>query len=160
MENDRILAIRNLKGISDYQFGPEITDILFEDLDEIRVIRSKNTGKIRYIHLKDDLLLTLRPTNGLFTLGFLAAEMIIKRTNTPKLRAVILSEVSKFIRDGRNVFCKHIIDIDEDLRPNDEVIIVNQEQEILAIGRVKLPIPYIKNFNRGVGIDVRKGNRK
>jgi len=160
MEKDRLLALRKLKGISDYQFGPDITDILFNDLDKIKIIRSKNTGKIRYIHLKEDLLLTLKPTNGFFTLGFLAADMIIKSTSTPKLRAVVLNEISEFIREGRNVFCKHILDIDEYLRPNDEIIVVNQEQEILAIGRVKIPIPYIKYFNRGVGIDVRKGNRK
>ncbi|MFO7797049.1 MAG: PUA domain-containing protein [Promethearchaeati archaeon] len=159
MEKDRLLALRKLKGISDYQFGPDITDILFNDLDKIKIIRSRNTGKIRYIHFKEDLLLTLKPTNGFFTLGFLAAHMIIKSTNTPKLRAVVLNEISEFIREGRNVFCKHILDIDEDLRPNDEIIVVNQEQEILAIGRVKIPIPYIKYFNRGVGIDVRKGNR-
>ena len=160
MEKDRLLALRKLKGISDYQFGPDITDILFNDLDKIKIIRSKYTGKIRYIHLKEDLLLTLKPTNGFFTLGFLAADMIIKSTSTPKLRAVVLNEISEFIREGRNVFCKHILDIDEYLRPNDEIIVVNQEQEILAIGRVKIPIPYIKYFNRGVGIDVRKGNRK
>jgi archaeosine-15-forming tRNA-guanine transglycosylase len=159
MEIERILAIRKLKAISDYQFGPEITDILFRDLDEIRIKRSKNTGKIRYIFRGEQLLLTLKPTNGLFTLAFLACDMIISNTKSPKLRAVVLTEISEFIRKGRNVFCKHIVDIDESLRPNDEIIVVNQEQEILAIGRVSIPVPYIKEFTRGVGVDIRKGQK-
>ena len=159
MDINYLLGLRKLKGISDYQFGPEITDILFSDPSKIELIRSKNTGKIRYIHLNNKLLLTLKPTNGFYTLGFLAAEMIINNTESPKMRAVVLTEISKFIKKGRNVFCKHIVDIDEYLRPNDEIIVVNQDQEILAIGRVAIPIPYIKAFNRGVAIDVRKGNR-
>jgi len=159
MDINYLLGLRKLKGISDYQFGPEITDILFSDPSKIELIHSKNTGKIRYIHLNNKLLLTLKPTNGFYTLGFLAAEMIINNTESPKMRAIVLTEISKFIKKGRNVFCKHIVDIDRDLRPNDEIIVVNQDQEILAIGRVAIPIPYIKSFNRGVGIDVRKGNR-
>lgn len=157
MDTTRLLALRKLHSISDYQFGPEITNILFKNNDKIQIIRSKNTNKIKYVHLNDKLLLSLKPTTGLFTLSFLAAEHIINRTTVPKLRAVVLSEISEFIKKGRNVFCKHITAIDENLRPMDEVIVVNQEEEVLAIGRVNVPIPYIKTFTRGVGVDVRKG---
>ncbi|TFG00425.1 MAG: pseudouridine synthase [Promethearchaeota archaeon] len=157
MNTTRLLALRKLHAISDYQFGPVITKILFNNESEIEIIRSANTNKIKYIHLKDELLLSLKPTTGLFTLSFLAAKIIINETKCPKLRAVVLSEISKFIKKGRNVFCKHITDIDTDLRPMDEVIVVNQEDEILAIGRINIPIAYIKTFNRGEAINVRKG---
>ncbi len=159
MEIPRLLALRKLKAISYYQFGQEITPILFRELNNIIIVRSKNTNKIKYVHLKDtdELLLSLKPTNGLFTLSFLAAQMIVKETRPPKLRAIVLTEISEFILKGRNVFCKHVIDIDDELRPMDEVIVVNQQDEVLAIGRVKIPIAYIKSFTRGVAIDVRKG---
>ncbi|TFF88832.1 MAG: pseudouridine synthase, partial [Promethearchaeota archaeon] len=157
MNVTRILDIRQLKGISDYQFSPEITDILFKNMEQIELKKSKNTGKIRYLYEKDELLLTLRPTNGLFTLGFLAANKIVNNFAPPVMRAIVLTEISEFIKEGRNVFCKHVVDIDEDLRPMDEVIVVNEQDVILAIGRVKIPVPYIKDFNRGVAIDVRKG---
>ncbi|MEJ2248388.1 MAG: pseudouridine synthase [Candidatus Lokiarchaeota archaeon] len=157
MNVTRLLDIRKIKGISDYQFRPEITDVLFEDIEKIEIRKSKNTGKIRYLYIEDELLLTLRPTNGLFTLGFLAARKIIQHFPPPIMRVIVLSEISEFIKEGRNVFCKHVVDIDNDLRPMDEVIVVNQEDEILAIGRVKIPVSYIKSFDRGVAIDVRKG---
>jgi archaeosine-15-forming tRNA-guanine transglycosylase len=157
MDTSRLLGLRKLRAISDYQFGPEITDILFNNDDDTQIIRSRNTNKIKYVHLNDQLLLSLKPTTGLFTLSFLAAELIIEELAHPKLRAVVLTEISEFIRKGRNVFCKHVADIDEDLRPMDEVIVVNQEEEILAIGRLNIPIDYVKTFNRGVGIDIRKG---
>ena len=47
METEQLLAIRKIKAISDYQFGPEITDILFDDIVNIRIKRSKSTDKIR-----------------------------------------------------------------------------------------------------------------
>jgi archaeosine-15-forming tRNA-guanine transglycosylase len=157
MDTARLLGLRKLHAISDYQFGPEITNILFKNDDDIQILRSKNTNKIKYVHLNGELLLSLKPTTGLFTLSFLAARHIIEGTTYPRLRAEVLTEISEFIRKGRNVFCKHVTNIDEGLRPMDEVIVVNQEGEILAIGRVNIPIAYVKTFNRGVGIDVRKG---
>jgi len=155
-----LLGLRKVKAICDYQFDPEITDILFDNQEEIRLERSKNTNKIRYIYIKDNLLLTLRPNNGFFTLSFFSAKKIISNTTPPKLRAVVSTEISDFIKNGRNVFCKHVIDIDENLRPMDEVIIVDQNDELLAIGRLKIPIAYVKTFKNGVAINVRKGINK
>ncbi|TFG21597.1 MAG: pseudouridine synthase [Promethearchaeota archaeon] len=157
MNNEILLGLRKIKGISDYQFGIDITDILFDEIDNIRIERSKNTNKIRYIYYKNSLMLALRPTNGLFTLSLFSAKKIIENTQTPRLRAIILTEVSDFIRKGRNAFCKHIVNIDHTLRTLDEVIVVNQKDELLGIGRLKIPIPYIKTFKTGIAVNIRKG---
>ncbi len=155
-----MLGLRKVKAICDYQFDPEITDILFSNKEDIRLERSKNTDKIRYIYIKDNLLLMLRPSNGFFTLSLFSAKKIIDNTTPPKLRAIVSTEISEFIKKGRNVFCKHIINIDENLRPMDEVIVVDQNDELLAIGRLKIPIAYVKSFKNGVAINVRKGINK
>jgi predicted RNA-binding protein (TIGR00451 family) len=155
--NNPYLAIRKIKAISDYQFGSSITDILINREDEIRIERSKNTNKIRYIYFEDDLMLTLRPNNGLFTLSLFSAQKIIENTTSPKLRAVVLNDISEFIKKGRNVFCKHVVNIDKDLRPNDEVIVVNENDELLGIGRVKVPVAFVKTFDSGIAVNVRKG---
>ena len=152
-----LLGLRKIKAISDYQFGPEITDILLEDVGNIRIERSRNTDKIRFIYHENDLILTLRPTNGFFSLTIPSARKILKRTKPPKLRTVVLTEISDFIKEGRNVFCKHVVDIDTDLRPMDEVIVVNQDDELLAIGRLKIPAQQVKFFQSGIAINIRKG---
>jgi len=157
MNNEILLGLRKIKGISDYQFGIDITDILFDEIEKIRIERSKNTNKIRYIYYKNNLMLALRPTNGLFTLSLFSAKKILENTQAPRLRAIILTEVSEFIRKGRNVFCKHIVNIDNSLRTLDEVIVVNQKDELLGLGRLKIPIPYIKAFKTGVAVNIRKG---
>ena len=157
MGTEFLLDLRKIKGISDYQFGNDITDILFDKSEKIRIERSKNTKKIRYVYYNNNLMLALRPTNGLFTLSLFSAKKIIENTQTPRLRAIILTEVSDFIRKGRNVFCKHIVNIDNNLRTLDEVIVVNQKDELLGLGRLKIPIPYIKAFKTGVAVNIRKG---
>jgi predicted RNA-binding protein (TIGR00451 family) len=133
---------------------------LLKDIENIRIERSRTTNKIRYIYYENELILTLRPNNGFFTLSLNSAKKIIDKTLSPKLRVVVLNEISEFIKRGRNVFCKHVVGIDDELRPSDEVIVVNQNDELLAIGRLKLPVGYVKSFSNGIAVNVRKGVNK
>jgi predicted RNA-binding protein (TIGR00451 family) len=151
------LDLTKIKGISDYQFTPKITDILFEFKDNIKIEYSKSTKKIKYVYEDGNLLLSFKPTNGFFTLSLLAAKKILAKTDQPLMRVVVLNEISEFIKEGRNVFCKHVIEMDPNLRPLDEVIVVNKDDELLAVGRLMIPVPYIKAFDSGVAIKVRKG---
>ncbi|MFX0106473.1 MAG: PUA domain-containing protein [Candidatus Hodarchaeota archaeon] len=157
MDSPLLLGLRKIKSISDYQFGKEITDILFDDINQIRFERSPNTNKIRYIYYMDNLLLTLRPTNGFFTLTLYSARKLTDKIDPPKLRVIVLNDISEFIKEGRNVFCKHVVDIDEDLRPLDEVIVVNQNDELLGIGKLRIPVSYVKSFSHGIAVNIRKG---
>ena len=160
MDSKLLIGIRQVKAISDYQFGKQVTDVLFEEIQDIHLKRSRSTNKIRYIYKGDNLMLTLRPNNGFLTLSFYSANIIVKNCLPPKMRVIVLNEISEFIEKGRNVFCKHVVELDEELRPLDEVIVVNQNDELLAIGRLKLPVSYIKDFSIGVAVNVRKGTYK
>ncbi|MFW9894438.1 MAG: PUA domain-containing protein [Candidatus Thorarchaeota archaeon] len=157
MDTKLLLGLRQVKAISDYQFGKDITDLLFNDLDKIRIERSVATQKIRYVYIDNELILALRPNNGFFTLSIHSARIIIKNTVPPKLRVIVLNDISEFIKKGRNVFCKHVIDVDESLRASDEVIVVNQDDELLAIGKLKLPPMYMTSLSSGIAVNVRKG---
>src|SRR5665648_597033 len=106
------LILRKIRAISDYQFGSAITDVLFDNPDSIHLIFSKNTGKMKHIYEKEKVLLNFRPKIGLFTLTFHSASKIISELPIPKMRAVVLNDISEFIRKGRNVFCKHLLEID------------------------------------------------
>ena len=160
MQTELLLGLRQIKAMSDYQFGNEITDVLFDNIDLISLERSPNTNKIRYVYYNNNLMLTLRPTSGFFTLTLFSAAMIINNISAPKQRVLVLNDISEFIKEGRNVFCKHVVEIDENLRPMEEVIVVNQEDELLGIGKLKIPINYVKAFSRGIAVNIRKGINK
>jgi uncharacterized protein with predicted RNA binding PUA domain len=157
METKTLLGLRQVTAISDYQFGKEITDVLFDDFEKINFERSPNTNKIRYISYNNRLLLTLRPTNGFLTLTLFSAQILINKISPPKLRVIVLNDISEFIKKGRNVFCKHVVDIDENLRSLDEVIVVNQDDELLGIGKLRIPVSYVKSFSHGIAVNIRKG---
>ena len=160
MEIKHILDLRKIKGISDYQFGQEVTDILFGNEENISIEYSRNTGKIKHVFYENNLMLNLRPTNGLFTISLFTANLINENLASPYLRAIVLDDISEFIKEGRNVFCKHVVEIDKNLRPQDEIIVTNQSAELLAIGKLVVPITYINSFKNGIAIKVRRGVNK
>jgi archaeosine-15-forming tRNA-guanine transglycosylase len=38
--------------------------------------------------------------------------------------------------------------------------VVNQENDLLAIGKLVIPVPYVRSFKTGIAIKVRKGIAK
>jgi len=160
MSNSDPYIMEIVKAIIEYQFSPIITNVLFEGSRNIDIHYSKNTGRIKHIYVDDELFLNYRPNVGLFTLSFNSAKRIIKKTDPPLLRIIVLDEISDFIKEGRNVFNKHVVDIDDSLRPLDEVIVVNQLDELLGIGRLMIPVPYVRSFKNGIAVNIRKGINK
>ena len=62
--------------------------------------------------------------------------------------------------NGKSVFAKFIIDCDENIRSNDEVLIVNEEGELLAFGKALLNHKEMLDFKTGQAIKTRKGFKK
>ena len=52
---------------------------------------------------------------------------------------------------------KFVLDVDKDIRANDEVLIVNEEDELLAYGKALLGSSEMMDFMTGQAIKTRKG---
>ncbi|HDO20138.1 MAG: pseudouridine synthase [archaeon GB-1867-097] len=147
--------IYRLRRIAEYQFGEGIGDIIFPDDVEIEI--SKRTGKIKRITLKGKVLATLRPRDGMIALTVEGAKKIKEKIKPPKLRVTVMNEVAKYIRKGRNVFAKHVKDADPEIRPGSEVIIVDEEDNLLAVGKAILNGKEMIAFKSGIAVKVRRG---
>jgi len=147
--------IQKIRSVADYQFGRGVGAKLFPD--NVRIVYSINTGKIRHIHLGEEMLATLRPTTGLFVLTLVGAKRLVREVDTPKLSVKLEDYAEPFVAKGRSAFAKHVIDTDDEIRPNEEVIVISQNNEILAVGRALLTGTEMKAFSRGVAVRVRKG---
>ncbi len=123
----------------------------------VRIVFSKRTGRIRHVYLREKMLATLRPTDGLFSLTITGAKRIMEHMRTQRLWVKIQEEAEPFVVGGRSVFAKHVIDADEEIRPQEEVIVVNEKGEVLAVGRAILSGREMKTFRRGVAVRVRRG---
>jgi predicted RNA-binding protein (TIGR00451 family) len=148
-------ALQKIRSVADYQFGRDAGKKLFPD--EINIVYSKNTGKIRHIHLKKELLATLRPTTGLFVLTLAGAKRLNSEVKPMRHWVKIMDDAEPFVAKGRSVFAKHVIDADEEIRPNEEVVVINGKSEVLAVGRALLSGKEMKEFRRGVAVRVRRG---
>ena len=148
-------ALRKIRSIADYQFGKGVGAKFFPD--DTRIVYSRNTGKIRHIHYKETMLATLRPTTGLFILTVNGAKRMISEANPPRLLVIIEDDAAPFVAKGRSAYAKHVTDVDLEIRPNEEVIVVNSNNEVLAVGRALLSGTEMKAFCRGIAVRVRHG---
>jgi predicted RNA-binding protein (TIGR00451 family) len=148
-------ALEKIRSVADYQFGRDAGTKLFPD--EVRIVYSKNTGKIRHIHLKEELLATLRPTTGLFVLTLAGAKRLVREVKPLRCWVKVHDDAEPFVAKGRSAFAKHVIDAKDEIRPNEEVVVVNRENEVLAVGRALLSGKEMKEFNRGIAVRVRRG---
>ncbi len=126
-------------------------------LDQLKFTYSRRTGRFKSILWQGQDFCNFKPDIGLFALGYGGAKYLIEKLPRPALRVVIQDDVGTFISEGRNIFAKHVVDIDPSLLPEDEVIAVNTQDHLLGVGRLILPPIEVKKFNWGVAVKTRKG---
>jgi predicted RNA-binding protein (TIGR00451 family) len=123
----------------------------------VEIAYSKRTGRIRYVYLNGKRLATLRPTDGLFSLSVTGAKRIAENAVFVKCFVTVQNDVSEFIADGGDVFAVHVVKADQEIRAKDEVIVVDEGDKVLAVGRAVLSGEEMKVFKIGVAVKVRRG---
>jgi 7-cyano-7-deazaguanine tRNA-ribosyltransferase len=141
--------------MADYQFGSGSGKALFEG--DTNITKSKKTGKIRHIYDKDDLIATLRARDGVLVLGMEGARRLHSHLPYPVNRVVVNEDAEPFAREGKSIFAKFIIDCDMNIRASEEVLVVNQDDELLAFGKSILNAEEFTSFNTGQAVKTRKG---
>ena len=145
-----------VKGILNYQFGDNIGDKIIEKYKEkIKIDKSKKTGRIRRIYIDDKLFGTIEPTTGFIILTFYGGLIVKELLKFPKYRIVVKDEAVKFIKEGKSVFNKFVDNLDENILPKDIVLIVDKNDNLLAIGESLLSGKEIKDFKIGVAAKVK-----
>jgi conserved protein with predicted RNA binding PUA domain len=147
-----------VRSIADYQFGKGVGAQLFPDKIEIQY--SPRTGRIRFINLNGERLATLRPTDGVLSLSLKAAQIMAQKTPFAKCFVTVKNEVSKFIAAGGDVFAVHVVKVDAEVGAKDEVIILDEDGQVLAVGRTMLSSEEMKVFKTGVAVKIRHGTKE
>jgi uncharacterized protein with predicted RNA binding PUA domain len=154
MEN----SLAKVRSIADYQFGKGVGILLFPSNIEIQY--SPRTGRIRFITLNGERLATLRPTDGVLSLSIKAAVFMAEKTPFAKCFVTVKNEVSKFIAEGGDVFAVHVVKVDAEVGAKDEVIALDEDGQVLAVGRTILSSDEMKAFKIGVAVKVRHGRKE
>ncbi len=140
---DKNLPLRRFKAVADHQFGQGTG----EDLASEAVVRGKYP---RFQHLlnKKELLATMRPSNGLLTLSLKGAERLAARTQQ---KVVFAGDELR----GSSLFAKGVLEANPEIRPGDEVLIVNQTDELLGVGHAVLPGQWMTKTSYGIAVRIR-----
>ena len=144
--------------IADYQFGKNVGAKLFPE--NVQTEHSPRTGRIRFINLDGERLATLRPTDGLLSLSIKAAKFIAENISYAHCFVKVKNDVSKYIAAGGDVFAVHVIKADSEIRASDEIIVVDEQGTVLAVGKAMLSSAEMTAFKIGVAVKVRHGEEK
>lgn len=144
---------RRISAVADMQFGPCASEALFTG--KIHVIKSKRTGKIRNIICDGSHIVSMRAEDGLFTLKIDGGRRLHARLKYPLLRVIIAPDAVPFIREGKSVFAKFVVDCDPDLRPYDECLLVDDQDVFLGVGRTLLTRNEMLAFGYGLAVKTR-----
>lgn len=115
---------------------------------------SKRTGRLRRVLLNGKEVLVIRAADftplltkeGLRLIGPLARRVVVVKGGTEGA-----------IRRARNVFCKHVVGTQSNIKPRDEVVVVGEGGGVLAVGKAVLPGEHMLRFKSGVAVMVRRG---
>ncbi|MFQ6051514.1 MAG: tRNA guanosine(15) transglycosylase TgtA [Candidatus Hydrothermarchaeota archaeon] len=150
-KNEEFSSIK-IEKLIDFQFGSGIGKF-FSKFD----FRKGRKGRIKYLIDGEDVVATLR-TDGTFSLSFLGAKILHDSLEFPKYRVVISEEAEKFVKEGKSAFSKFVVDADMNIRPQEEVLVVNKNDSLLGVGRSILSSEEMMRFKRGVAVKVRHGS--
>jgi predicted RNA-binding protein (TIGR00451 family) len=147
--------IAQIRTIADFQLGKAAGKALFPD--DVQIVLSRRTGRIRHVYLNGKLLATLRPTDGMFSLTGAGAKRLLERVKPRRLWVKVQEDVEPFVAQGKSVFAKHVVDADKMIKPQEEVIVIGRENGVLAVGKAVLTGREMKAFKHGVAVKVRRG---
>jgi len=146
-----------INAILTYQFSEEFARAFLKPFSTMIVKFSRSTGKIREIYYENKPQASYRPPFGTFSISLAAALRILPLLPPLQHRVVVLSDVADFIKTGKSVFAKHVVGIDPTLHIGDEVLVVDQVDNLLAVGKLHLPPHYFPSMQFGSAVKVRKG---
>ncbi|MCS7116920.1 MAG: PUA domain-containing protein [Nitrososphaerota archaeon] len=140
--------------VVDYLFGKGVSKSL--PLDKLEFVFSPRTKRLRNILLNGKLVATVRPDGGL-ALTIFGAELLSKSDKFIENCIVIKDDAVDYVSRGRSVFCKHVVKCGRRIRPGSEVVVLNNEGKVVAVGKAILSARMIKRFKDGVAVKVREG---
>jgi len=149
--------LRRLRAILEHQLGVSgIGEKVFPEGVLLKI--SRNTGKIREILAPTgEVIATVLASTYTFNLKLLAAKIIHETVPPPKLRVIIANEIAEdLVTYGNTVFAKHILYVDEDLRAGSEALVVDENDNLLCVGRLILSPDEIIHFITGPAVKLRE----
>ena len=137
---------RQVERLLRWQFGPLVAESLAPRLTAERSVR---TGRLRRIRSGEQTAFVLgndalpRPT-------FFGARLLLEALPAGRGRVTVDRDAAPFVREGRSLFSKFVVSADPALVPDASVLLVDEDDGLLGVGRLLLSPWEMERFRRGV----------
>ena len=143
---------RRVSMLLDYIFGKEVSKTISGLKVDLKF--SKKTGRLKNIMISDKLFATMRVDGGLALT--LEGGQILNRSPEFRQNTVKITEdASKYIALGKSVFAKHIVECGSRIKPGSEVVVLDSNNHVLAVGKAILSSKMMIDFSSGVAVKIR-----
>ncbi len=146
--------LKRVRTIADYQFGRGAGEALFPDNVEFQL---SSTKRIRSILHEGNRIATLRAHDGMLTLSIDGARRLHAFIKYPKQRVVVNRDAAPFVAKGKTAFARHVVTVDPGIRAGEEVLVVDEDDRLLATGKAMLCAIEMRSFKKGIAVDMRNG---
>ena len=144
---------RKLRAILMYQWGKNVGKVA--DSENLDVVFSKSTGKIRHVTISKEIIFTVVPTTGLLTPTFRGGEVLLQYDIDSKFIVTMEKDASEFVANGKSALAKFVINANPNLRAGEEVLVTDENGQLLGTGRALLSGSEMMAFDRGVAVVIR-----
>lgn len=138
-----------LSALADYLYGRGAGRLFAEAR-----VEWARTGKMRRIYDKKTLLATVRASDG-FIVPTIDGGRVLLKLPKPRNRVVVSADAVDFAKEGKSVFAKFVSSCDPEIRPYQEVLVVDNNDELLATGTAILNAEEMLAYKRGIAVKVR-----
>jgi 7-cyano-7-deazaguanine tRNA-ribosyltransferase len=143
-----------VRAIARMQFGEDAERALFDG--ELEFVKSRRNDRIRNVLCDGEHVLSLRAEDGYFTLKLGGGGKLLS-LSYPRMRVVVSKESEDPVREGKNVFARFVADADRSTIVGNEVIVVSEDDDLLAVGRALMVREEMLAFKKGMAVKVRGG---
>ena len=117
---------------------------------------SQRTGRIKNFAIGSKLFATLRKNGGL-ALSIFGAKEMVKFPEFKKNCVIPKDEAIPFVSMGKSLFCKHVKWCGKNVNIGSDVVIIDESNNVLAVGKAICGYKLMKKFENGIAVKIREG---
>ena len=137
----------------DALFGIGVSNVLPRDLS---FSYSRKTGRIKSFGINNQLIGTLRSDGGI-ALTIFGASILLSNTSFKQNCMIPVKEALPFVSEGRSLFCKHVEWFGSNINIGSEVVVIDKNNSVLAVGRSVVSQSQLLGRIADVAVRIREG---
>ena len=117
----------------------------------LNITISRKTKRIKLVCDGDNQLFSLRVNDGRLLPTMEGGRYLIAN-GYQKNRVFVNSDAAPFVSEGKSAFCKHIVKVDDNIIPEIEVLLMSEDNKLLATGTAVQPGYAMLQLDAGIAV--------